>query len=317
MTPDYSMPGKLAIALPSQEVFFVEMAQPCTGGASPPFSGARNKTVLESGESCSLMEGRREYSTQAPHERNFPMHLTFIGSGDAFGSGGRLNTCLHVTGESVNFLIDCGASSLIGLKAQGVSRNDIQGIFITHFHADHFGGIPFFMLDAQFFAKRTTPLTIVGPPGLRNWYEGVMETAFPGSSQTPPQFALTLTELQPSQTKTIAGVTVTPFQAQHGNPGGLCFSYRFEAEGRAVAYTGDTEWTDELLQAAAHTDLFVAEAYFFDKNVRFHLNLTTLIEKLPLIQPKRLILTHMSAEMLQRLPTLPYETAYDGKVVAF
>lgn len=245
------------------------------------------------------------------------MQLTFIGSGDAFGSGGRLNTCFHVTGDTVNFLIDCGASSLIGLKAHRVFLNGVQAIFVTHFHADHFGGIPFFMLDAQFFSKRTEPLAIVGPPGLANWYERVMETSFPGSSLTKPKFALSLVELHTSEARTVAGVAVNAFQAHHGNPGGPFFAYRLEAEGRAVAYTGDTEWTDELIHAARNADLFVAEAYFYDKKVKLHLDLETLVEKLPLIQPKRLILTHMSDDMLECLKTLQHETAYDGMVVEF
>lgn len=245
------------------------------------------------------------------------MQLTFIGSGDAFGSGGRLNTCFHVQGERVNFLIDCGASSLIGLKARQVVRNDIQAIFFTHFHADHFGGIPFFMLDAQFFSRRTQPLTLVGPAGLLGWYERVMETSFPGSFATKPKFELSLIELKAGQSAQLAGVTVRPFQAHHGHPGGPFFSYRLEAEGRSLAYTGDTEWTDELIPAARQVDLFVAEAYFAEKKVKLHLDLASLVDKLPLIEPRRLILTHMSDDMLGRLQDLPYETAFDGKVVEF
>lgn len=245
------------------------------------------------------------------------MQFTFIGSGDAFGSGGRLNTCFHVIGDSVNFLIDCGASSLIGLKARQVALREIQAIFITHFHADHFGGIPFFIIDAQLFSKRTEPLTIVGPPGLQSWYERFMETSFPGSSRTQPKFMLSLVELEAGQVMTYRGVIVKPFQAHHGNPGGPFFSYRLEAEGRVIAYTGDTEWTDHLIEAAAGADLFIAEAYFFDKKIKFHLDLKTLIEKLPLINSRRLILTHMSDDMLGRLENLEHETAYDGKVVQF
>lgn len=245
------------------------------------------------------------------------MRLTFIGCGDAFGSGGRLNTCFHVQGEQVNFLIDCGASSLIGLKAREVDRNRIQAIFVTHFHADHFGGIPFFMLDAQFFSRRTEPLTIVGPRGLHEWYERVMETAFPGSSKTAPKFELKLQELGAGEQAQVAGVTVQAFQAHHGNPGGPFFSYRLTAEGRSVAYTGDTEWTDALVDAARGVDLFVAEAYFYDKKVKLHLDLATLVENLPRIHPKRLVLTHMSEEMLERVPGLGYETARDGMVVEF
>jgi ribonuclease BN (tRNA processing enzyme) len=245
------------------------------------------------------------------------MQLKFIGCGDAFGSGGRLNTCFHVHGDSVNFLIDCGASSLIGLKARRVALNDIQAIFITHYHADHFGGIPFYMLDAQFFSKRTQPLVVVGPPGLSNWYERAMETACPGSSATKPRFALSLIELAEGQTHQVCGVVAHPFQAHHGNAGGPFFSYRLEAEGRSIAYTGDTEWTDTLVTVARGADLFIAEAYFRDRKIKLHLDLASLEEHLPRINPKRLVLTHMSDDMLARVGELPYETAYDGMVVEF
>ena len=78
------------------------------------------------------------------------MQLQFVGCGDAFGSGGRSNTCFHVTGASVNFLIDCGASSLPALKRQGIARDDIDLVLITHFHGDHFAGLPSRrMIDAR------------------------------------------------------------------------------------------------------------------------------------------------------------------------
>jgi ribonuclease BN (tRNA processing enzyme) len=245
------------------------------------------------------------------------MQLQFIGSGDAFGSGGRLNSCFHVRGKEVNFLIDCGASSLIGLKRQAVRTNDIQVILVSHFHADHFGGIPFFMLDSQFFSKRDQPLIIVGPPGLDQWYEQVMETSFPGSTKTNPKFPLSFIELKPGEEARVAGVQVRPFQALHGDSKGPFFSYRLEAENQTLAYTGDTEWTDELLEASAYSDLFIAEAYFFEKKIKFHLDLAALKEHLPFIQTKRLILTHMSDDMLSRVANLALETAYDGKLVEF
>ncbi len=166
------------------------------------------------------------------------MRFTFIGCGDAFGSGGRLNTCFHVAGEEANCLIDCGASSLIGMKAHRIPLNAIQAIFVTHFHADHFGGIPFFMLDAQLLSKRSEPLTIVGPPGLSTWFERVMETAFPRSSKTVPKFSVSLVEISANEQRTVAGVSVTSFRAHHGDPGDPSFSYRFETEGKIIAYTG-------------------------------------------------------------------------------
>ncbi len=245
------------------------------------------------------------------------MQIRFVGCGDAFGSGGRFNTCFHLTGKETNLLVDCGASSLIALKRQGVERNAIRAILITHFHADHFGGIPFFMLDAQFFAKRRAPLVIAGPEGLRDWYVRALETAFPGSSGAVPKFELSLMELTEREPATIAGAEVTPFRVNHGQPGGPFFAYRIAIEGKVFAYTGDTEWTDAIIDAARDADLLVAEAYFRDKPVSLHLDLASLERRLGDIRPKRLILTHMSDPMLAEMDALSYETAEDGLVVDF
>ena len=243
------------------------------------------------------------------------MQVTFVGCGDAFGSGGRFNTCFHVRSENACFLIDCGASSLIAMKAQGIDRNEIQTIIFTHFHGDHFGGLPYFLLDAQFFSKRTAALTILGPSGLEDWYERVMETTFPGSSNTKQKFELTFRELTPASTETIGDLKITAARVRHGPPEGPFHAYRIEVGGKTVAYTGDTEWMDNLVEIGCNADLFIAEAYFCDKRVPLHLDLITLEEQLPQIQPKRLVLTHMNDDMLGRLSDVPYETAEDGLVI--
>ncbi len=243
------------------------------------------------------------------------MRFQFIGCGDAFGSGGRFNTCFHVTGNASNFLIDCGATSVVALKRYGIALNDIQTILITHFHADHFGGLPPFMLDAQFFSKRSTPLTIVGPHELRTAFEQAMETAFPGSSRTVPKFDLQLIELTERDLTTVGALAITPFLVDHGKPGGPFFAYRIEVEGRVIAYTGDTQWTDALIDVGKGADLFVAEAYFRDKQVPLHLDLATLERHLPAIAPKRLVLTHMSEAMLAERELVDHACAEDGMIV--
>jgi ribonuclease BN (tRNA processing enzyme) len=218
------------------------------------------------------------------------MELTFLGSGDAFGSGGRLNTCFLLRASSCSALIDCGASSLIALKRASVDPNTLDVILVTHFHADHFGGVPFLVLDAQFFARRRRALQIVGPVGLASWYARVLETAFPGASRTPPKFPLELIELAPGCTRQLGPLQVTSFQAHHDPSGsGPFLAYRVELEGRVVAYTGDGEWADALLEVARDADVFIAEAYFLDKHVPLHLSLGTLLQKLPLITARRVM----------------------------
>jgi ribonuclease BN (tRNA processing enzyme) len=242
------------------------------------------------------------------------MQLRFVGCGDALGSGGRFNTCFHVTGSSVNFLIDCGASSLPALKRLAIARDDIDLILITHFHGDHFGGLPFLLLDAQ-FTRRTRPLVIAGPEGIATRLAQVMEALFQNSSKTQQRFDLSVVALKPLEMRSFGAVDVTPYPVVHGESGGPHLAYRVETEGRVIAYSADTEWTETLIPAARDADLFIAEAYYYDKAVKNHLSLKTLEAHLAEIKPKRLILTHMSDDMLGRLDRLAYMAASDGMIV--
>jgi ribonuclease BN (tRNA processing enzyme) len=242
------------------------------------------------------------------------MQLQFIGCGDALGSGGRANTCFHATGERSNFLIDCGASSLPAMKRLGVMRDAIDLILITHFHGDHFGGLPFFLLDAQ-FSRRSRPLVIAGPQAIEMRLKALMETLFEHSSKTQQRFELSVVPLAPEETRTFGEVKVTPFPVVHGESGGPFLAYRIEAEGRIITYSADTEWTETLIPAARGADLFIAETYYYDKIVKNHLSLKTLEAHLPEINAKQLVLTHMSDDMLARLDSLPHLAANDGMIV--
>ncbi len=241
------------------------------------------------------------------------MQVQFIGCGDAFGSGARLNTCFHVSGAGANILIDCGASSLIGMKRFGIDRNAVETIFITHFHGDHFGGLPFFMLDAALVAKRRSPLRIIGPPGLPQRYAAALDAAFPGAA--PPTFPLTLDEIAPGETRAFSGGQVTAYQMQHTPAAGPCLGYRLTMGDKVVAYSGDTEWTEALIALGRDADLFICECYTREKNVRHHISLATLEPRLPDIAARRVILTHMSEDMLAALPGLRHEAAADGLIV--
>src|ERR1700675_4807034 len=195
------------------------------------------------------------------------MKLRFVGSSDALVSGGRYNTCFHITGEHVNVLIDCGASSLPALKRLGIVREDIDLILITHFHGDHFGGLPFLLLDAQ-FTHRTRPLVIAGPSGIETRLPQLMEVMFEHSSGTKQRFELSVVALKPKERRSFGAISVTPFAVVHGESGGPFLAYRIEAEGRTIAYSADTEWTETLIAAARDADLFIAEAYTYKKGVK-------------------------------------------------
>ncbi len=240
--------------------------------------------------------------------------IRFLGSGDAFGSGGRYQACIQVSTDGSSLLMDCGGSSLIAMRRFGVDPNDIDAILISHLHGDHFGGIPFFILDAQFISKRERPLVIAGPPGIQSRLREAQEVLFPGSSRTQQKFAVQLIEWESARRTEIGRVTVTPFEVVHAS-GAPPFALRVECAGKVIAYSGDTEWTNALLEAAKGADVFICEANFYEKKAPYHLDYKTLMEHREELQCRRLILTHMNSDTLARLGKIEAETAEDGTVI--
>ncbi|GEP09100.1 MBL fold metallo-hydrolase [Methylobacterium gnaphalii] len=243
------------------------------------------------------------------------MRLQVLGCGDAFGSGGRFHTCFHVEAERTRFLIDCGASSLIAIRRFGVDPNDIDTVFITHLHGDHFGGLPWLILDGQLVSRRTKPLVIVGPPGTEARLFAAMEALFPGSSTVERRFAVDVREIEAGTPLTVGEVKASAFTMRHPS-GAPSQALRLESGGKVVAYTGDTEWVDAIVPAGREADLMIAEGYTIERPVKFHLDWATLKARLPEIAPKRLMLTHMSEEMIAH-PADGYIAAEDGLTVEF
>jgi ribonuclease BN (tRNA processing enzyme) len=241
--------------------------------------------------------------------------VTFAGSGDAFGSGGRFQACIHLSGHGVPapVLLDCGATSLSALKRLGLDPGEVAAVFVSHLHGDHFGGLPYLILDGQ-FSRRTTPLAIVGPPGTGRRLAETMECLFPGSSTVRRRFDIETIELEPRSTTTIGGVTVSTWQAEHPS-GAPALILRLNLAGRTLAYTGDTAWTSALADAAADADLLIAEAYYLDKQIPHHLSHADLRANMHKLTAKRIIVTHMSADMLGRQDEIVFQAARDGLVV--
>jgi ribonuclease BN (tRNA processing enzyme) len=247
----------------------------------------------------------------ASPEATRKVRLRFLGSGDNFGSGGRFQACIHVDAGKTRFLLDCGASSLIPMKRAGIGTSAIDVILISHLHGDHFGGLPFFIIDAQLISRREAPLVIAGPPGLRERVREAMEVFYPGSAAVERRFTVDYRELIEGELTPVGDLSVLPLRVVHGS-GAPPYALRVECSGKIIAYSGDTEWTDALRTLADGADLFICESYSFEKQMKNHLSYRTLMAHRAELGCKRLIITHMGEDLLGRLGEVEMEVAHDG-----
>jgi ribonuclease BN (tRNA processing enzyme) len=244
-----------------------------------------------------------------------PVQLVFLGCGDAFAAGGRLNTCFYVEAPSSRFLIDCGASSLAAMHRYGITSDAIDAVFISHFHGDHYGGLPFLFLDAAKQRGRERPLTVVTPPGGEARTRELMECLYPGTSDTMDALDLRFVDYSAGQALDVGGVTVTAFPVVHAE-GARPHGLRLAVDGRTIGFSGDTAWTESLIDIAVGTDVMICECNFFDTQTPAHLDYRTLARRAPELRTDRLVLNHLGSEVLGHLDRIEHTCAHDGMTIA-
>jgi phosphoribosyl 1,2-cyclic phosphodiesterase len=182
------------------------------------------------------------------------MRLTIVGSGDAFGSGGRSNTCFWLETNKGVVVVDFGASALPALKKLQLDPNAIDAIVLSHLHGDHFGGLPFLLLDAQFLSRRAKPLLIAGPPGTKARLVAAMDVFFPKSTGSKLKFEWRVQEIAVGVETDVLGHSLVTAEVIHQS-GAPSTALRLSDGCTIFAYSGDTEWTDAVLPIARGADL--------------------------------------------------------------
>ena len=242
------------------------------------------------------------------------MHVQCLGSGDAFGSGGRFHPCFHLKTDTLSLLLDCGPSALISMKRYGVDPYTVDAVILSHLHGDHFGGIPFLIRETQVLGRRERPLIIAGPKGTRDRIERVMENFFPGSTGTASTFAIEYAEFLSAQPLQIGSASVLAYRTAH-REGTHPHTLRVACDQRIIGYSGDSAWTDAVTDASRDADLFICEAFTYQTLKEGHLSYGVLRDHRAQLACQRLIITHMSDEMLDLRSQVDDATpAEDGMV---
>ncbi len=221
-------------------------------------------------------------------------------------------------------MIDFGATALVALRKAGREPTEIRGFAITHVHGDHLGGFPFLLIDGMFNQVRTEPLAVVGPVRTRAKIDEYLDTAYREVVPLPRPYALDVTEIEPGQEAALAGAVVRGYPAVHMVPPDRPLSLRVIApDGRYVAFSGDTEMNDALLEAADGAELLVAECTGMAPPIGRHCSWVEWTGVLPRLGARRVLFSHLNEEVRRRSAELvgtapvgpPIQFAEDGLVL--
>lgn len=240
------------------------------------------------------------------------MKLHVLGCGDAFGSGGRHQSGYLVEADDRLFLLDCGPTSLLAMKRAGIAPQRLDAILLSHLHGDHFGGIPFFLIEYLYQKPPDNPLMIAGPPGTEERVLQLFELMYggKGSIEALARFRV----LDPGRRQRVSDIDVFAFRVPHQTRD-ISLGLKVAYQGKQILFSGDSAWTEDFIEHARGVDLFLCECSFYREQPGMHVNYHALQANRHHLQCKELVLTHLGEEMLARSHELPAILAEDGMVI--
>jgi ribonuclease BN (tRNA processing enzyme) len=234
----------------------------------------------------------------------------FLGTGTPLGLEGLHQACILIENGHQKLLVDCGMTALASLGRAHVDLRDIDAVLISHLHGDHFGGLAPLLLDAS-MRPRQKPLTIAGPAQTRERAAECLKLfGWTSASVDVAEFVV----LEPGQTTTIGGCAVTAHQVPH-NPATAPTGLRITLQGRTIGYSGDAGWSEALVEIARGVDLFICGVWWLNVRDPSFVDLATVVAQRDQLQCRRMLLTHLGPEVLERRAEVPFEVATDGLVI--
>lgn len=242
------------------------------------------------------------------------VQVTMLGTGDAVSASGKHQAGYLVRSEKGTFLLDCGAMVLASMKRDGIDPGCVDFIVLSHLHGDHFGGIPYLFIEYTYERPRQRPLVIAGPPGTAERVRSLYSAAYRELATKPLPFPVSYVHMLPESSHQFGDIVIEPFLVPHQDRE-ISLGMIAAVDGRRILYSGDTGWTERLVERSQRTDLFLCECCYFETRFPFHLDYPRLVENHQRFGCKRLILTHLGREVLARRAEVELELATDGLTV--
>src|SRR5579875_3583994 len=139
------------------------------------------------------------------------LDLAFLGSGNAFAPG----RCWSGFALNGRYLFDAPPTALLSLKRLGADLAAIDTILLSHFHADHFFGLPFLLLEYAYQTRRQSDLTIVGPPGVEEQVERLVELGYRNLNSMDAGYRRRYVEVRDGAQDEVNGLRIEAVAVQH------------------------------------------------------------------------------------------------------
>lgn len=244
-------------------------------------------------------------------KRKSGMEVTVLGSGTAVPTRERASPSLLVQVANESLLVDGGTGTLHQLVRAGATLEALDRVLYTHYHPDHVGDLApllFAMRSPEIGRQRS--LWVGGPPGLRRHYHLLGELYGPWIANLP--FPLELQELK-TETVDFGSWRLTARSVPHTD---VSLAYRIDADDGSLVCSGDTDYSDTLIDLARDADLLILECAFpEDQKVSGHLTPSLAGEMAARAGVKRLLLTHFYPACEGQDLLTPCQKQFPGNVL--
>jgi ribonuclease BN (tRNA processing enzyme) len=224
------------------------------------------------------------------------MRLIVLGSGSAVPHPARSSSAYWLETDGGSLLLDISPSALHRMAEENCDWANLDAIWVSHFHLDHFGGLAPFLFSTKYAPQtqsRTKPLNIFGPDGLKRLIDAFDAANNYGLNAQP--FPVKICEVKPDEGfEILSGIEAKTFKTPHTNES---LALRLKDKETSLVFTSDTGFDERLADFACDVDLLLIECSFFrNKPIQKHLELDDVIRLAQLARPQKVLLSHFYAE---------------------